>query len=124
MRLLIVSLLLLGACASSGTHLGEEHALSLLTVRNQRAGNLTIYVMHEGYRGRRLGEVTSLGSSTFVLDELDAPPATDLQFLAVSFADGVSELSDPVHILRGSTYEWRLAPFRGHQLAFRRNSST
>ena len=124
MRLLIASLLFLGACASFGTHVGEggeERAVSILTVRNQRSEDLTIYVMHDGYRGRRLGQVNGFGTATFVLNALDAPPATDLQFLAVSFSpDGGSALSDPVQVIRGSSYEWKVAPARGHQVAVRR----
>jgi hypothetical protein len=129
MRLLIASLLFLCACASSGTHVGvgeadEGRAVSILTVRNQRSEILTIYVMYDGYKGRRLGQVNSLASATFVLNELDAPPATDLQFLAVSFATGASELSDPVQVVRGSSYDWQVAPGRGHQVAVRRSMAT
>ena len=125
MRLLIASLLCVAGCASSGTHIGgEERAVSILTVRNQRSENLTIYVMHDGYKGRRLGEVNSYTSATFVLNELDAPPATDLQFLAVSFSpSGGSELSNPVPVVRGSSYEWKVAPARGHSVAVRRYST-
>ncbi|HKW47696.1 MAG TPA: hypothetical protein VJN70_09625, partial [Gemmatimonadaceae bacterium] len=113
MRLLIASLLVLGACASSGAHFGEEQrAVSILTVRNQRPEILTIYVMHDGYKGRKLGDVKSLATATFVLDALDAPPATDLQFLAVSFDGAGSELSDPVQVVRGLSYEWKVAPPR------------
>ena len=124
MRLPMALLLFLAACASSGAHFGKEEdgrAVSILTVRNQRSDDLTIYVMHDGYKGRRLGQVTSLASATFVLDELDAPPATDLQFLAVSFSpNGGSELSDPIQIVRGESYVWKVAPARGHQVAVRR----
>ena len=121
MKRLIASLLLLGACASSGTRFGEEErAISILTVRNQRTDMLTIYVMHDGYKGRRLGEVNSLATATFVLSELDAPPATDLQFLAIAFSGNGSELSDPVQVMRGSSYEWRVAPARGQQVLVRR----
>jgi anti-sigma-K factor RskA len=124
MRFLIASLLFLVACASSGAHVGDAtngRAVSILTVRNQRFEDLTIYVMHDGYKGRRLGQVSSLGSATFVLDELDAPPATDLQFLAVSFSpNGGSELSDPIQIVRGESYVWKVAPGRDHQVAVHR----
>jgi hypothetical protein len=129
MRLLITSLLFLCACASSGTRLGAGEAdggraVSILTVRNQRSETLTIYVMHDGYKGRRLGEVNSLAAATFVLNELDAPPATDLQFLAVSFAGSAPALSDPVQVEWGSSYEWKVARGRGHQVAVRRYAAT
>jgi hypothetical protein len=116
MRFLIASLLFLAACASSGARVGDAtngRAVSILTVRNQR--------FDDGYKGRRLGQVSSLGSATFVLDELDAPPATDLQFLAVSFSpNGGSELSDPIQVVRGESYVWKVAPGRDHQVAVHR----
>ena len=125
MRSLVASLLFLVACASSGAHVGEEApAVSILTVRNQRPEDLTIYVMHDGYKGRRLGQVTGLASATFVLSELDAPPSTDVQFLAMPFANGASELSDAVIAARGASYEWRLNPGKGHQFAFRHDQRT
>jgi len=124
MRQLVASLLLLAACASSGTHPGEDtRAVSILTVRNQRTEDLTIYVMHDGYKGRRLGQVTGLASATFVLNEMDAPVATDLQFLAMSFVSGGSELSDPVLAEHGASYEWRLTPGK-QNFAFRRLTKT
>jgi hypothetical protein len=76
--------------------------------------------MRDGYKGRCLGQVNSLATATFVLNELDAPPATDLQFLAVSFVAGGSELSDPVQVVLGSSYEWKVAPGRWPQVAVRR----
>jgi hypothetical protein len=125
MRSLVASLLLLVACASSGAHVGgEQPAVSILTVQNQRTEDLTIYVMHDGYKGRRLGQVTGLASATFILSELDAPPSTDVQFLAMSFVSAASELSDPVIAARGASYEWRLAPGKNHQFAFRRYQRT
>lgn len=125
MRLRVALLLLLAACASSGTHARDEaRAVSILTVRNQRPQDLTIYVMHDGYKGRRLGQVSGLASATFVLNESDAPNATDLQFLAMSFVNGESELSDPVLSVRGASYEWRLAPGKQNQFAFRRYGTT
>ena len=120
MKPLVASLLILAACASSGTHPREEaRAVSILTVRNQRTEDLTIYVMHDGYKGRRLGQVTALESATFVLNDMDAPAATDLQFLAMSFVSGGSELSDPVLAVRGASYEWKLAPGKQNSFAYR-----
>jgi hypothetical protein len=119
MKLSIVSLFLLTACASSGRHASEQQAaVSILTVENQRAEELTIYVMHAGYKGRRLGQVNSLTSATFVLNEWDAPPAADVQFLAMSFANGPSELSDPIVATRGASYQWKLNPGHGQQFAY------
>jgi hypothetical protein len=80
--------------------------------------------MHDGYKGRRLGQVTALESATFVLNEIDAPVATDLRFLAMSFVDGRSELSDPVLAVHGASYEWRLAPGKQNSFAFRRLTKT
>ena len=125
MRPLVASLLLLAACASSGTHRSENtEAVSILTVRNQRTEDLTIYVMHDGYKGRRLGQVTALASATFVLNEMDAPASADLQFLAMSFVTGGSELSDPILAVRGASYEWKLAPGKQNSFAFRRLTKT
>ena len=125
MRPLVALLLLLGACASSGAHAGQEaRAASILTVQNQRPQDLTIYVMHDGYKGRRLGQVSALASATFVLNEADVPNAVDLQFLAMSFVNGESELSDPILSVRGASYEWKLAPGRKNQFAFRRYGTT
>ena len=125
MRPLVASLLILTACASSGTRVRENtEAVSILTVRNQRTEDLTIYVMHDGYKGRRLGQVTALESATFVLNEMDAPAATDLQFLAVSFVSGGSELSNPILVARGASYEWKLAPGKQNSFAYRRLTRT
>lgn len=118
MKALIASLLFAGACASSGTHVGETPtAVSRLIVHNQRPEDAIIYVMHSGSRGRRLGEVTGLASATFVLTQLDAPIAGDVQFLAASFVrGGHSTLSDPVNVQRGASYEWKLFATPGHDV--------
>jgi hypothetical protein len=118
MKLSMVSLLLLTACASSGRPVSNERPVSILTVDNQRPEELTIYVMHAGYKGRRLGQVNSLASATFVLNEWDAPPAADVQFLAMSFGNGASELSDPIVATRGASYQWKLNPGHGQQFAY------
>jgi len=48
MKALIATLLLAGACASSGVHAGDEPPVaSLLTVHNGRTDDETIYVVHE-----------------------------------------------------------------------------
>ena len=119
MKLSMVSLLLLTACVSSGRYVSNEQPpVSILTVQNQRPEELTIYVMHAGYKGRRLGQVNSLTSATFVLNEWDAPPAADVQFLAMSFGSGASELSDPIVATRGASYQWKLNPGHGQQFAY------
>jgi hypothetical protein len=119
MKLSIILLLVLTACASSGRYVSNEQPpVSILTVENQRAEELTIYVMHAGYKGRRLGQVTGLASATFVLSEWDAPPAADVQFLAMAFGSGASELSDPIVATRGASYQWKLNPGHGQQFAY------
>jgi hypothetical protein len=126
MKTLVIATLLLitGACASSGTRVNEaSQAISILTVQNQRPEDLTIYVMHAGYKGRRLGEVRGFTSATFVLSQFDVPTAADMQFLAMSLGDGRSELSDPVIAVRGASYQWQLAPGRGQNFALRRNTT-
>jgi hypothetical protein len=84
-------------------------------VTNQRTNQVTVYVVRAGQTGRRLGEVNSLGSATFMLTRADAPPAADVQFLAKSNLTGVVEISDPIPARKGAAYEWRLAPMRGNQ---------
>jgi hypothetical protein len=117
MKALIALLLFAGACASSGTHIGgKSPVFSLLTVHNQRTEQATVYVMHDGYKGRRLGEVGGLGTATFILTEIDAPIATDVQFLAASFVNGPTMLSDPIIVQRGATYDWKLLSARGHDV--------
>jgi hypothetical protein len=125
MKPLIASLLFAAACASSGTHVGESPpAVSLLTVHNERPDEATIYVMHDGYKGRRLGEVNGLATTTFVLTESDAPIAADIQFLAASFRlGGHSILSDPVIVQRGATYDWKLLSAYGHDALSARYST-
>lgn len=117
MRALFAVLLLAGGCAS-GMHKSEESpAVSLLTVHNQRSEDETIYVMHDGYRGRRLGDVAGLNSATFVLTGLDVPVQATVQFLAASFSRaGHSVLSDPVVVERGATYDWKLFATPGHEI--------
>jgi hypothetical protein len=116
MRTIIASLLLAMGCATSHAYASRELPIaSVLTVNNQRAEQATIYVVHAGYKGRRLGQVNSLASATFVLTAGDAPIATDVQFLAQAMANGSSELSDAVVAQPGASYEWRLAPVHGQQ---------
>src|SRR5690348_15056199 len=116
MRAILASLLLAGACASSGNRVGgDARPASLLIVHNERTEDATIYVMHDGYRGRRLGGVNGFMTATFVLTEDDVPLATDVQFLAASFGhSGRPVLSDPVIVQRGATYDWKLGSARGH----------
>ncbi|HEY2852049.1 MAG TPA: hypothetical protein VGJ18_04340 [Gemmatimonadaceae bacterium] len=118
MKALFAALLLLvGACASVMHTSEETPAVSLLTVHNQRSEDETIWVMHDGYKGRRLGTVSGLNSATFVLTQLDVPLQATVQFLAASFKrDGHSVLSDPVVVQRGATYDWKLFATPGHEV--------
>ena len=108
-----VALLLLAGCASSGARLANElPASSILTVTNQRGEDESIYIMHAGVRGRRLGQVTSFGSATFHLTASDALSASDVQFLAKTVVTGIVDVSDPIGAERGATYDWKLGPGR------------
>jgi len=108
-----VALLLLAGCASSGTRLANElPASSILTVTNQRGEDETIYIMHAGVRGRRLGQVTSFGSATFFLTASDALLASDVQFLAKTVVTGIVDVSDAIAAERGAAYDWKLGPGR------------
>jgi len=117
MKALFAVLLLAGACAS-GIHESEESpAVSLLTVHNGHSEDETIYVMHDGSKGRRLGRVGGLNSATFVLTSLDVPLQARVQFLAASFSrEGHSALSEPVIVERGATYDWKLFATPGHEV--------
>lgn len=117
MKALLVALLFAGACVS-GIHESEESpAVSLLTVHNEHGEDETIYVMHDGSKGRRLGRVGGLNSATFVLTRLDVPLQATVRFLAASFSrDGHSVLSDPVVVARGATYDWKLFAAPGHEV--------
>ena len=117
MKALFAVLLLAGACAP-GIHESEESpAVSLLTVHNEHSEDETIYVMHEGSTGRRLGRVGGLNSATFVLTRFDVPLLARVQFLAASFSrEGHSVLSDPVVVERGATYDWKLFATPGHEV--------
>lgn len=117
MKALSVALLLAGAC-TSGIHVSEESpAVSLLTVHNELGEDETVYVMHDGSKGRRLGSVAGLNSATFVLTRLDVPLQATVQFLAASFSRaGHSVLSDPVVVERGATYDWKLFAKPGHEV--------
>ena len=121
MKTLILSCLFVVGCASAGVNRPDESAVaSVLTVTNQRTEDVTIYVIHGGDKGRRLGQVNSLASAAFVLTAFDTPTASDVQFLATASLSGATELSQSVTAERGTRYEWELAPGRGHQfLSFR-----
>jgi hypothetical protein len=109
------ALLFLVGCASSGYRAYEEPpAFSLLTVQNLRAEDAAVYVIHAGIRGRRLGQVTSYSTATFILSASDTPMATDVQFLAKELITGTMVLSDAIGTERGATYEWKLAPGADH----------
>ena len=114
-------LLFVVGCAAAGVNRPDESAVaSVLTVTNQRTEDETIYVMHAGYKGRRLGQVNGLASATFELTPADAANASDVQFLATASLSGATEVSQSVTAERGARYEWELAPGRGHQfLSFR-----
>jgi hypothetical protein len=118
MKRLIAILLFVGACASSGAHVVETpQAASLLTVHNGRTEDETIYIVLDGYRGRRLGEAKGLSTTTFVLTDLDVPIAGDVRFLAARFDHGThGMLSDPLVVQRGASYDWRLFPTTGEDV--------
>lgn len=118
MKALLATLLLAGACASSGTRIAEEAPVaSILTVHNGRTEEETIYVVRDGNRGRRLGQVNGLSTTTFVLTEFDVPLASDVQFLATSFSGGPHGiLSDPVILRRGASYDWKLSASTGQDV--------
>jgi hypothetical protein len=116
MRILLASALLVAGCASSGANLPYESSrVAVLTVNNERTEDATIYVMHGGSKGRRLGQVNSFESAKYVLTADDAPRAGDVQFLARLTVSGAMEVSDAITAERGASYEWKLGPGRGHQ---------
>src|SRR5690242_14405216 len=109
----LAAFLVLAGCASSGARPpGELPAASVLTVTNQRSEDASIYVMHDGVRGRRLGQVASFASATFSLTASDAPLASDVQFLAKTIITGTVDVSDPIGAERGAAYDWKLGPGR------------
>ena len=113
MKLRAAALLLLAGCASSGARPTDEPPLAaVLTVTNQRGEDASIYVMHAGIRGRRLGEVQSFGRATFYLTTSDAPIASDVQFLAKTNITGMVDVSDAIGAERGAAYDWKLGPGR------------
>ena len=113
MKTRLAALLVLAGCASSGARPNEElRVTTQLTVTNQRGEDESIYIMHAGIRGRRLGQVTSFGHATFYLTTSDAPLASDLQFLAKTIITGMVDVSDPIGAERGAMYDWKLGPGR------------
>ena len=109
----LAAFLLLAGCASSGARsIDELPVTSVLTVTNQRGEDASIYVVHAGIRGRRLGEVTSFGRASFQLTSSDAPIASDVQFLAKTIITGTLDISDPIGAARGAEYQWKLGPGR------------
>ena len=116
MRMLIIAAACTVGCALSGAHPADlTPRLAVLTVTNQRTEQAAVYLVRNGHRARRLGDVNGLRSATFVLNANDTPAAADLQFLAVFYTTGLTELSDVVVSARGVTYAWRLAPPFGQQ---------
>ena len=118
MKVLIASLCFaIVGCASSGALPANDPAaaVAVLTVMNRRTEQAAIYLVHAGHKSRRLGDVNSLASETFVLTAADIPPADEIQFLAQISVSGNTELSDPVLSSRGAVYKWVIGPSRGQQ---------
>jgi hypothetical protein len=113
MKIRAALFLLVAGCASSGARPTDEMPLtSALTVTNQRSEDASIYVMHAGIRGRRLGHVPSFASATFYLTTSDAPVASEVQFLAKTIISGTVDISDAIGAERGAAYDWKLGPGR------------
>lgn len=112
--LLIVIALGFGACTATVIQEGEHAAAAVLLVDNQRTSDETIYLEHAGVKGRRLGIVGALSQKTFALTESDIAATAEVTFLAKSFADGWTDLSDPMAAVAGVRYVWQLAPMRGN----------
>jgi len=111
MQFRVAALLLLVACVSSGARPTDELPVTaMLTVTNQRNEDASIYVMHAGIRGRRLGQVQSFGRATFYLTTSDTPIASDVQFLAKTIITGTVDVSDAIGAERGAAYDWKLGP--------------
>jgi len=117
----IAALLVVVACASSGANRAARcRFIAVLNVTNERTEDETIYVTHDGYKGRRLGLVNGLESATFELTPSDASNLSNLQFLATASLSGATELSESITAERGARYDWRLAAGHGQQfLSFR-----
>jgi hypothetical protein len=116
MKTRLAALLFTLGCASAGHRIPEDAPVAaVLTVNNQRGEDVAIYIVQQGIRGRRLGQVTSYGSATFALTHSDAPIASDVQFMAKAMVSGTLDLSDPIAAASGASYEWKLAPGHGYQ---------
>ena len=114
LTLLIMAALFAAACASLGAR-DPIATLSVLTVTNQRTEPATIYLMRDGHRHRRLGEIGGLKSQAFMLNDDDVATTLGLQFLAVFPISGLTEISDNVLAVHGVTYAWKLVPGEGQQ---------
>ena len=111
---LILATLVLVGCAAGTVYEAASAAVSVLVVDNQRPQEETIYIEHDGVKGRRLGTVGALASATFLLSESDVRATPELMFLAKAFANGWTDLSDPIAAMPGTRYVWQLAPMRGN----------
>ena len=110
----VVATFLLGCAPASTYEVAPGVVVSVLVVDNQRTEEETIYIEHDGVKGRRLGVVGALTSATFVLSESDVRATPELMFLAKAFANGWTDLSDPIIAAPATRYVWQLAPMRGN----------
>ena len=120
---LLAIALLVGCAAASAYQAAQSAVSSVLVVDNQRTEEETIYIEHDGVKGRRLGVVGALTSATFALSESDVRATPELMFLAKAFANGWTDLSDPIVATPSTRYVWQLAPMRGNSFVSSQRSA-
>jgi hypothetical protein len=109
---LLMAALATGACASTGTRapgtLGARDA-STATVRvtNNNWSNVTVYVVNNGMRVR-LGDVTSMQSSTFRVPQALMRATGDLQLLVSPLASNEVYVTPGFTVLPGQEVEFNI----------------
>ena len=121
MSFLLLAIALLVGCVAT-VRTAEQTVSSVLFVDNQRTSEETIYIEHDGVKGRRLGTVGALAQATFLLSESDVRATPELMFLAKAFANGWTDLSDPIIAASSTRYTWQLAPMHGDNFLSQRSA--
>jgi hypothetical protein len=101
--------IVLGGCTpmSANREIGTREDRAVLVIENNNWADMTIYALRDGVRSR-IGQVTALGRSKFVLPSAMTTGTAELRIMADPIGSSNRWVSQPVMVLPGQELRFRL----------------
>ncbi len=107
--IILVTILVLGGCASMGGSGGEPYAT--LIIENDGTATVTVYALRSGGTRMRIGQVTALGRAEFGIREYMVGGTSQLQLLIDPLGSRQSYPTQSIYISEGEVVRLVVSSF-------------